>query len=148
MKTTLPTYRRTLIVILATLAFVSAPVFGKDPFGKFEDKEPEIIGALFYADWCTACKQLDPELKAAEKKFINKPVMFVKFDLTNLSTQYQTSLFAKALGIEGPLKDTGVKTGFMLLIDRESGEVVGRIDRKAKADKITAEVTKALEAAS
>jgi len=111
---------------------------------KLEYSEPKVIGALFYADWCSSCKTLAPKLKAAKAKFVNKPALLTTFDMTNLTSQYQSGQLAKALGLSKIFTKTGVKTGFMLLIDPETGKQIGKINPKDSVDEIVSKIEKVL----
>ena len=137
-----------LLVPIYLFAIALLPAQAKpSPLDQFTVTEPKVIGALFYADWCAACKTLDPKLKTAQTAYLNKPVLFTRFDVSTLSTQYQANLFAHTMGLEKVFKDVGIKTGFMVLIDRETGEVLGQINRGDKPDKIKDKIDKALAAA-
>ncbi len=131
----------------ALVGIASAQAAKSSPLETFKVTEPEVIGALFYADWCSSCKTLDPKLAKVQKSYVNKPVFFTQFDVTNLSTQYQSNLFAHTIGLEAVLHDIGLKTGFMVLIDRDSGKILGQIDRDDSPATIKQKIDQALAAA-
>lgn len=141
-------YKAALFFSLASiLAITSASAAKSGALKSFDVNEPKVIGALFYADWCSSCKTLDPKLKSVQKSYVNKPVLFTQFDVTNLASQYQANLFAHTIGLEDVLNDIGVKTGFMVLINRESGDVVGKINRDDSPSVIKEKIDAAIEAA-
>ncbi len=141
-------YKAVLIVAIATLlAVANASAAKGKPMKSFDVTEPKVIGALFYADWCGSCKTLDPKLKSVQKSYVNKPVLFTQFDVTNLSAQYQSNLFAHTIGLEHVLEEIGVKTGFMVLINRDSGKIVGQIDRDDSPSLIKEKIDAAIAAA-
>lgn len=97
--------------------------------------EPKIIGLYFHASWCSACKVLDPEMEAATKSLKKAPFLLVELDVSNKVTQHQAGMIAAATGFDEIYKTTGLKTGFIILIDANTGE---EIDRITKADDATA----------
>ncbi|MDQ8203045.1 thioredoxin domain-containing protein [Pelagicoccus sp. SDUM812003] len=94
-----------------------------------EATPPKLIGAYFYANWCSACKQLEPELQTALEALKTEPFLMITLDVSNKVTQYRSGLLAQAAGIGRVYQETGVKTGFLLLIEAETGEVVDRITK-------------------
>ncbi|GJL94717.1 MAG: hypothetical protein DHS20C05_11220 [Hyphococcus sp.] len=85
--------------------------------------KPEIVAATFSSAWCSSCKILKPRLAAVIPDFVDQPVKFVEFDFT----------FGQSKDIEEQANAEGVgeiypqfkgATGFTLLIDRDTGEIV------------------------
>ena len=104
--------------------------------------EPEVIGVLFYADWCGSCKVLDPAIQKARDKsdLDNDEVLFVRLDLTDATTRYQSELMAQALGIDGFYKENEGSTGFMVLVDADTKIVITRLTKQMDASEITKRV--------
>ena len=102
--------------------------------------QPEVIGVLYYADWCGSCKTLDPKIKQATEKLVNKPALLTTFDMTNLATQYQAGQLANALGLTKLYHEIGLKTGFMLLVDPKTGKQIDKIGRDDTVDEIVSKI--------
>lgn len=96
--------------------------------------QADAYAVVFYADWCGTCKAMDPTVKEARASLTDKPVLFVTFDMTDDKTKKQTAMLADALGLEEHYAENAGKTGFILLIDAESNEVVDRITVNDSAD--------------
>ncbi len=112
--------------------------------------QPEIFGVLFYADWCGSCKILDPAIQKArgQSDLDNEPVLFVRLDLTDATRRYQASLMASALGLGDFYEKNAGATGFMLLVDAETKEIISRLTKTMDATAITNEVKAAIEIAT
>lgn len=63
---------------------------------KFNAKNPTV--AVIRADWCTACQQLEPTMKALMKEYDGK-LNFVMLDVTNDETTARAQAKAKSLGL-------------------------------------------------
>jgi len=87
---------------------------------------PKIIVANFFADWCAVCKAMAPSFVDVKKMYEEENILFVQFDKTNRTTSHQARLLAQSLGIEKAYSDHS-NTGFILLIDANSKEVVGEL---------------------
>lgn len=103
-------------------------------------KTPELIGVLYYADWCGSCKILDPQVKKARGKagLDDMPIVFVRMDLTDKTTSAQSAMLASSLGLGDVYADNKGKTGYMAVVDANTKEVVARIDKTMPADDIAA----------
>lgn len=120
------------------------------PFAHADDHKPEVMGVLFYADWCGSCKILDPAIEKARGKsdLDNDAILFVRLDLTDATKRHQSELMAHALGLGDFYQKNAGATGFMLLVDAETKEVITRLTKDMDATKITAQVGKAIKYAS
>ena len=133
--------------IKAILPIIAAAfIFNFSGFAKpkVEAATPKIIAMYFYADWCASCKTLDPKFQAFKETFKNEAFLYTKMDVTNLPTTYQSGLLAAGLGLKSIFDKTGVKTGFVYLIDGESKEIVDTIKRSASEEEISAKIKAAL----
>tara|TARA_B110000037_G_C17103562_1_gene498976 strand:- start:1847 stop:2272 length:426 start_codon:yes stop_codon:yes gene_type:complete len=110
-------------------------------------EEPELIGLNFHAKWCSACKKIDSNLDEALATSSRPDFKLVTLDLDNKATQHESESIADAVGLLDIYKTTGVKTGFILLVDATTHEVIDKIDRKDKSDAMAAKLDKALAAA-
>ncbi len=136
-----------MLRLFATLALVLTFV---PTLASAEKEQPEVLGVLFYADWCGSCKVLDPEIQKARGKsdLDNEPVLFVRLDLTDATRRYQSSLMATSLGLGDFYKENAGATGFMLLVDAETKEVISMLTKKMDAAAITSAVKAAIEKAT
>jgi len=116
-------------------------------FSHASDPQPEVLGVLFYADWCNSCKVLDPELAKAreESNLDTESVLFVRLDLTDETTSLQSHFLASQLGIGEFYAENAGSTGFLLLVDAETKEVLTRITKTSDADEITNVIRKAIQ---
>lgn len=85
--------------------------------------EPEVVAATFSSAWCSSCKILEPRLADVIPDFKNKPVKFVKLDFT-LGQRGEIEDQAEAEGLEDIYPRFKGATGFTLLVDSETGEII------------------------
>ena len=111
-----------------------------------EAETGRLVAILVYADWCGSCKVLDPKLQAAKAE---GAIDGVSYHILDYTARDEDSFFAAAdaLGagtaIRSKLSD-GVKTGILLLVDVDDGEIVGDLRKELSSEDIRA----ALEAAA
>ena len=94
-----------------------------------EAAEPDLIAVKFHADWCGGCKMMGTTFADLGNKFDGQSVLFVTFDRTNRTVGHQSELLASALGL-GSLYADNTGTGYILLLESRSHEVVGRLSAK------------------
>lgn len=85
--------------------------------------EPELIAATFSSEWCAACRVLKPKLAQVLPDFADKPVRFVEYDFTFGQTDAIRAQ-ADADGVGGIYARVKGATGFTVLIDADSGEII------------------------
>ena len=103
-----------------------------------------IIAAAFHADWCASCKQLGPTFKMVKEEYEGSPyVEFVKFDKTNEDTSSIAEIKAKAMGLEKHYLNNP-KTGFVLLIDKDTKKVFGKLTKEQSAVEMAEAITAAI----
>jgi len=105
---------------------------------------PEFLAVTFYADWCGSCKVLDPRVEAVKKEFAGENILFTRVDHTDDFTQEQSKLFANLLGIGSIYEEHAPATGFLLLIDMDTNEVLDRLTREDDEEAIKAKIRQAL----
>ena len=84
--------------------------------------EPELIAATFNSQWCSSCKILKPRLLKVIAEFNGRPVKFVEYDLSFGRGGAQAS--AVADGVGAVYERFSTATGYTLLIDAETGEII------------------------
>lgn len=133
---------KTLILALFALA---VPFSALTP-AQADSHSPAAYAVLFYADWCGACKVLDPKVEEAKAKydFEGKDVKFVKMDLTSRETIQESLAMADDLGIGEDIRPYGSKTGYMVVLSGDERKELARIGSTMSVDEIGSAVTKAL----
>ncbi len=99
------------------------------------DGEPEIIAATFSSAWCSACKILEPKLAQVAPEFANKPVKFVKLDFS-LGQGSGPAEIAAENNFSSVYEKYKGGTGFTLLLNADSGEIVDQLTVKLSADEM------------
>lgn len=90
-----------------------------------------LVLAKFHADWCPSCKRWDqvhPGFAELSQYAQSKGIEVVVFDLTGDATAARAREKARELGILDAFDAHSQGTGFALLIDRDSGKVVQRLE--------------------
>lgn len=132
--------KRFLATCLLAFTLIAQPAMA------YELPKAKLIAVYFYADWCPNCKLLSPEFDKARKDgdLDNKPILFVKMNLTDSTTIHQSVMLAQALGIAPYVQQQGSSTGYVALITADTKKEIVRFDRTSKATDIMAGTTKAL----
>lgn len=130
------------VTVLMCLLFMG---WGEVSYAKNEQtNKPEFIGLLFYADWCSSCKVLEPKLNPVKKDFAGRQILFARVDLTNEFTREQSKLFVGWVGLGDVFQQYGDKTGFMLIIRLKDTAVLSRLVKTQTEDELRKEIRKAL----
>jgi len=137
---------RKLLFLIIPILFTTVPFVTQADEKDTTHAKPAVLAVMMYADWCGSCKSLDPKVSQARKKaeLDTQDVLFVSLDLTNDTTKAQASMMAAALGISDVYEANAGKTGFMLLLDAETGEKVARLTNKLEAKEIASRIQEAL----
>ncbi len=109
-------------------------------------EEPEIIAATFSSAWCSACKILEPRLKTVIPDFADDPVKFVKLDFT-LGQRGAVADKAEREGLGDIYPDYKGATGFTLLVDADTGQIVDSLTIKHSEQAMRAAIAQAIAAA-
>src|SRR6266849_9686807 len=134
----------TIILTLGLLGISLTALAQEKQAPKQKVEPPKVLAVLFYADWCSSCKELEPKLNKVKRDFEGKPILFTRFDLTDDFTNDQAARYAALLGLEKYYTDNAGKTGYMLLIDSQSKKVLGRINKQDSSEAMKATLTSAL----
>ncbi len=110
-------------------------------------EKPEIIAATFSSAWCSSCKILEPRLKALVPDFADQPVKFVKLDFT-LGQRGAVAEKATREGLGHIYPQYKGATGFTLLVDADSGEIVDSLTIRHSEKAMRAAIAQAIATAS
>ena len=144
-----------LLSTLAALLFVTptlataAPVPTGPGVPAAVQADADVYAVIFFAEWCGACKVLDPNLKPVMRSLADdESVAFVMLDMTDKTTTAASAEKAGDLGLADVFGENVGKTGFVLLVDAESGETIGRIESRDATATIRTKIRDAVAAAS
>ena len=111
------------------------------------DRKPEVIAATFSSAWCSSCKILEPRLGSIVPKFSADPVKFVKLDFS-----FGQNSGLADIAAENNFADTYQRfkgaTGFTLLIDAETGQILDRLTINQSERAMTTIIAQAIAVAS
>ena len=111
-----------------------------------QSAEPEVYVVKYYADWCGSCRVMDPVMEEAKEmaNLDDSDALFVTLDLTDATTSKQAELLASSLGLGDYYAENAGKTGYMILVDTDTGEIEGTITADMTAEQMVAEVNRFL----
>lgn len=107
------------------------------------DGPPEIVAATFSSAWCSACKVLEPRLAKVAPDFADRPVKFVNLDFT-FGQKEDIAEKAASEGLGDIYPSYKGATGFTVLVDRETGDVIDTLTINHSADAMRAAIAQAL----
>lgn len=109
---------------------------------------PKIIAIKFHADWCGYCKAMGGVYEEMQAKFDQQPVLWITLDQTRENGRKQSEYLARALNMSDIWAENGGKTGFILLVNAESREVVGKLTHEQTLKEMGAQLVEAVDKAS
>lgn len=96
-----------------------------------------LLAVMFYSNWCGACLILDPRIEMVKPVFKDRPVDFVKFDFSySLVRGKALQQLAKEKNLGEIYRNNKGKTGFMLLVNPNSSQVLDVITMNDSANDI------------
>jgi len=108
----------------STPAQSALTLVGYDSTHRDEARAPNVIVLAFHADWCAGCKVLGPKLMNDVLPALkDKPYLFVKLDQTDRNSK-QAEYMVASLGLGKLWSEHGGKTGYALVIDAQTKQVV------------------------
>jgi len=131
-------YMKFLKIILSTLVLFAITQIDTTEAQESQATDiPEIVVITMHADWCGTCKELNPKVDNVKSEFEDK-VLFTKFDFTDESTTKQTRLMANWIGIGDVFVQSENRgaTGYIILLDGNTFEEVGRITNEKNEGEI------------
>jgi hypothetical protein len=147
MKTPVSAFLALLFVMVCSLAasssMIAAHIKGSigDSAVEFTSSVPtKIIAVRMYADWCGNCRALDPKVDAIKGGFHNRGVLFTRFDQTDEFAVAQSELLAARTNLTAAFEAWKGKTGVMLLVDANSGEILEVINHRMTPEEIAAAI--------
>ena len=110
------------------------------------DGKPELIAATFSSAWCSSCKILEPRLADVMDEFSDVPVKFVELDFT-FGQRDEVDEKAEREGLGDIYPRFKGATGFTLLVDAESGEIIDMLTVRHSKKAMRAMIAQALATA-
>lgn len=133
----------TAALLLAAAVMLPKSVWAQDK-PRAATEKPKVVGVLFYADWCASCKALEPKLSEVKKQVMDQPIYFTRVDLTDDCTKKQSGMFAEWVGLGEVYREHAPKTGFMLLIDPQTRQVLTKLTKTQSQAELKAAMEEAL----
>lgn len=142
--------RNDAIFLAALLALAAAfALYARRPAASAEaafSGDPELIAATFNSQWCSSCKILKPRLLKIMPEFAGEPVKFVEYDLTFGPDGARAA--AAADGLSSVYDRFSGATGYTLLIDADTGEIVDMLTVNHSAAAMRETIGRRLDAAA
>ncbi|GJL92556.1 thioredoxin domain-containing protein [Hyphococcus sp.] len=110
------------------------------------EREPEIVAVTFASAWCSSCKILQPRLAEVIPDFADKPVKFVELDFT-FGQRGAVEEKARAEGLAEIYPRFKGATGFTLLVDHKTGEIIDTLTMNHSKPAMRAALAQALAVA-
>lgn len=132
---------RLSLIVLAILAAFLAPNFLR---GNWEtaaeaqvEERPRLVAALFRSSWCGSCRIIEPRIEDVRENYQDAAMEFIRFDFT-LGRRESLRETAVEAGIADLYDQLEGRTGFLVLMDRETGQVFEIITTNYNRENIAA----------
>ena len=136
------------VKLLALIALMSPAIIVRAEPEESTPGKPKVIALKFHADWCGSCKAMGDVFEELQAKYDNEPVLYVVLDQTREYHRQQSTFMAKSLGL-GPVWDEyGGKTGFILLVDGDSSQVIHKLGKHQSLKEMGASLQEAVRQTS
>ncbi len=106
---------------------------------------PKIIAIKFHADWCGYCKAMGSTFEELQAKFDTLPVLYLVLDHTREYNRKQSAYLAHALDLVDVWAEYGGKTGFILLIDAKTKQVITKLTHQQSLKEMGALLVEAVK---
>jgi len=134
-----------VVVGVAIFSFAGrAPATGAD---YVYEGEPQVVAVTFSSAWCSACKILEPRLADVIPEFADAPVKFVKLDFT-FGQRPELQELAEREGLGEIYPRFKGATGFTLLIDKDTGEILDNLTMNYSKSAMRAAIAQAVAIAT
>jgi len=110
------------------------------------DRAPEVVAVTFASAWCSSCKILEPRLAEVIPDFADKPVKFVELDFT-FGQRAELEEKAKAEGLDEIYPRFKGATGFTLLVDTDTHEIIDSLTINHSENAMRAALARAIAVA-
>ncbi len=147
-------FKRSWLIYLAIFAALTVPPWLRAQHSQAAENTPvlaaasqeqPVIAAMFYSNWCGACQILDPKIEAVKPDFAGHKVDFVKFDFSYaLMRGKALQKLADEKGLDDIYTKNKGRTGFMLLIDPASEQILDIITMRDSKASIAAKLQRSL----
>ena len=140
--------KRNDLVFFGILAagFAAFVLYGRAPAANaaasYEGK-PELVAATFSSLWCSACKIVKPRVVRIMPSFAGDPVKFVEYDLS-FGPDGAPRAAAANDGLSSVYDRFSTATGYTLLIDADTGEIVDMLTVETSPEQMRAAIRSAL----
>jgi thiol-disulfide isomerase/thioredoxin len=124
---------KNVMYLFAAIAFIAFTVEQSNAQCEDPVKKTKLYALTFHADYCGSCKALKPNLMALQTKLEGEPVHFLKFDITSSESKSASEELASEIGVSELYKENQ-GTGFVLLVDADTKETVGKLTSKQSSD--------------
>ncbi|MFN0023357.1 MAG: TlpA family protein disulfide reductase [Parvularculaceae bacterium] len=141
---------RGIFLLAAFVAALGIAVAVKAPAPDVAQKsagKASVVAASFTSAWCAACRILEPRLADAMSAFSDRAVEFVDFDFTFGDTLALADL-AKAHDLSRLYEANKGATGFTVLVDANTGEIIDTLTMNFSPGDIRAAIERALAIAT
>lgn len=128
-----------LLITNTTIAQCDDHSSSKHVKGSCSDETSKIAAIKFHADYCGACKKLEPKISELKTEFKDQGVVFVRFDFTNDASKEKTRALAKDEGLESVLNSNS-GTGYVVLYDLKNKKVVGKLKNSQSVAEMEKEI--------
>ncbi|MBR9825763.1 MAG: hypothetical protein GYB36_08175 [Alphaproteobacteria bacterium] len=129
------------LIIVALLTAFLAPNFFRGNWDSAQaeavEERPRLVAALFRSSWCGACRIIEPRIEDVREDYEDAAMEFVRFDFT-LGRRDSLRETALEAGIAELYDQLEGRTGFLVLMDRETGQVFEIITTNYNRENIAA----------
>jgi thiol-disulfide isomerase/thioredoxin len=130
--------RLTTVLVFLACMFTATAANAGNLHSQENDNDVKLISVSLYAEWCGSCKHLDAMLDDIKREFEEGNILFIYLDKTTDFDVNQSRKKAKMLGFEDVSNKYEGRTGLVLLIDPDSGELLKEITASMSAEDIKA----------
>ncbi len=107
-------------------------------------KSTQVISIGYHSDNCQECNTLKAKMKVMNRKFLFKPIVFIKYDKTNDKTKASAEEELAEWGmLEIAQHDDGLK--YVILYDSKSKKMLQTINYNDDVDLIKSKISQALK---
>lgn len=124
-----------LLAAVALFAFTAESANAQCGDKTAKAEQTKLLALTFHADYCGACKKLKPNVMDLQAKMNGEPVQWVKFDFTSEESKAKSEQLADELGVADHYKKNQA-TGFVLLVDADTKEQVGKLTSRQSGDEM------------